>query len=149
MDIELTAEDIGDTENSIKANGKNPTEKYCNICGESKSSSEFYKHKNSKDGLQNYCIVCCKQTTKNNRTEKSKRCPSCEKIKARNGFYKDKTKSSGLTSWCKVCIAKNQKPREPRFPIRDGDIFPPTGYQEIKREEREWGTIVTLLKPKE
>ena len=38
--------------------------KVCKKCGVEKSSSEFYKEKRVKDGLQARCITCCKADAK-------------------------------------------------------------------------------------
>lgn len=38
--------------------------KHCKKCGLSKPLCEFSKNKNTKDGLQFYCKLCCKSTTK-------------------------------------------------------------------------------------
>lgn len=45
--------------------------KQCNLCGELKYASEFYAHKQSKDGLQGKCKECAKSVSKRNRVEKA------------------------------------------------------------------------------
>ena len=46
--------------------------KPCRRCQEVKGAEEFYKSKQTADGLQSYCKACCAQTSQGRRSKESK-----------------------------------------------------------------------------
>ncbi|MEY9835338.1 endonuclease VII domain-containing protein [Streptacidiphilus sp. EB103A] len=97
--------------------------KNCWDCGELKSAAEFWKRKDSKDGLAYYCKPCFKvrntaatrRRAERNGTnprryiprqeapEGMKYCLDCETLKSTDDFVRYRGSADGLTSYCKPC----------------------------------------------
>jgi very-short-patch-repair endonuclease/prophage antirepressor-like protein len=121
---------------------KIPDRKICNRCNVEKDSSSFYKNKNGKDGLWNFCKECDKKSTaarlqeqgvdltarnrsyRQNKLEKNKDvpipdkkiCKDCNIEKNSSEFYRDKICPDGLISHCKACFKIRYKSREDSEP---------------------------------
>jgi len=108
----------------LKYQLENPiVEKPCTCCKIVKSIEEFYKNKNNKDGLSNWCKSCSSQSVgKNseNLLQKHKQyqqknpivekpCTCCKIVKSIEEFYKNKNNKDGLYHWCKSCTCKNRE----------------------------------------
>lgn len=109
-----------------------PTLKRCAKCKELKDETEFYRHSETKDGLNSKCKLCVsvysREHYKNNKekilrqrkryaeqckiaNEKiiltgEKRCSRCGEIKSIKEFHLQNNKPSGLRSHCKRCRAE-------------------------------------------
>lgn len=87
--------------------------KVCTRCKEEKSVSEFYKNKNSKDGVSWYCKTCIRQPSINPRTYKKefkveainggKVCTLCNIEKPLEDFGKKVNTKDGFSFWCREC----------------------------------------------
>jgi len=101
-------------------------EKLCSRCKKWKYYSEFYRYRQSKDGLSLWCKECGskryerirKGARKYLRFEdrhrvvngiKEKLCRKCSKWKAESDFYKNKSSRDGLNERCKKCSYKAAK----------------------------------------
>jgi len=91
--------------------------KICSRCDNEKSLKEFYNNRSTKDGLDNKCKDCsresCKEYREKYKKEKRgdikcdyKKCTGCEENKPARAFNKDKTKKYGLSSRCIDCRDK-------------------------------------------
>ena len=92
--------------------------KTCTKCGEVKGAEGFYRHKQTKDGLQPSCKSCMKayQTSpevkaarikaiaKIDFTTYTKTCSKCKEVKGAEGFSRNKNKKDGLARECKSCV---------------------------------------------
>lgn len=92
--------------------------KVCIICKIEKDVKEFYKDKNSKDGLHSRCKLCFYlKIPKIVAKEGFKFCSKCKIEKICSEFYPDKTKKTGFASWCRDCGAKAKQ--TPEFKARN------------------------------
>jgi len=89
--------------------------KFCKNCSTDKPIEDFYKNKNSLDGLGTYCKSCDKQIRKNNydgmklkekKVPEEKKCNICNEIKHKSYFYTANTSSDGLNKVCIECCKK-------------------------------------------
>jgi hypothetical protein len=90
------------------------TTKKCTKCGENKSTKDFPKRKDSKDGLRNSCFDCQKEYRKKKgkvirESVDSQTCNKCSMEKPSEEFYKEKLGKNGLRSTCKTCDLKQDK----------------------------------------
>lgn len=98
--------------------------KICSMCKIAKSSSEFHKNNNTKDGLLLHCIECGRikagSKTRRKFTQKqyaeliekgTKYCAKCDSVKELNRFHKDSSNKNGYGTTCKDCdrLLKNVK----------------------------------------
>lgn len=97
--------------------------KRCPDCGQTKSATEFWKLKASKDGLAPYCKACFglrnsrsyrkKQSKLGKQTRPYRRysdvpdgmkyCARCREIKSVEEFGSNRSEKSGLTTYCRPC----------------------------------------------
>lgn len=90
----------------------------CIKCGINKSVEEFYKNKNKKKGISNYCKKCDSEFAKLNRKKNSKKirkiegtklCGYCNLIKDATEFVKNKNNVRGIGNICKECQKQKNK----------------------------------------
>lgn len=62
--------------------------KYCSRCKQNKLSFEFYKNRQRQDGLQTYCILCCREY--NQVTHRKNYIKNYNKTYFLNRYYKTK-----------------------------------------------------------
>jgi 5-methylcytosine-specific restriction endonuclease McrA len=92
--------------------------KQCNKCKELKSTSEFSKKSDAKDGLQPKCRSC-QSAYNRERAERLKlknsglaefpelkRCPTCGETKAGSEFGCHSSRADGLNGQCKSCLVE-------------------------------------------
>lgn len=100
-----------------------PGAKRCRDCGELKLATEFWRRKQSPDGLALYCKVCFglrnsasyrgKRAVEGKKTRPYRRhsdvpdgmkyCPECKEIKPRSAFGSNRSQPDGLTAYCRPC----------------------------------------------
>lgn len=79
-------------------------EKKCEQCNETKLTTQFHKHSNSKDGFLKLCIDCNNTYRKENiKIITEKKCSKCTKIKKPEAFNKSISKNDGHNTICKQC----------------------------------------------
>lgn len=106
-----------------KKNQKSPPKKRkcCPKCGVEKPHTGFHKDSHRKDGLNSWCIICVRESRKNNYKKKRevgeaayknsrgslnvryKRCVRCGYGKLECEFNKNSHNKDGLQSWCRDC----------------------------------------------
>ena len=74
--------------------------KRCGRCGEDKPADEFSACSSSKDGLQNRCKACHRETEQQRR---KKFCRTCGKSKKRVDFHRNANAADGRDTKCKAC----------------------------------------------
>lgn len=92
-------------------------EKRCPKCKTTKPVSEFYKSKQTKDGLRSWCKECFKAGTRTDyhkrppkpRSLEPKRCSSCGEIKPADQFDSKPKGGDGLDTRCKACMSAYSK----------------------------------------
>ncbi len=82
--------------------------KICNSCNQSKSFSQFYVNRSSKDGYQRRCKECMTNylDTRNFKPIYDGvliKCSTCLIEKDKSSFYPDKRQKNGLRPQCKNC----------------------------------------------
>lgn len=88
--------------------------KVCCRCQIEQTTSEFYKHKNKKDGFEPYCKTCEKRRKQGLKTKPKieaqlKTCYRCKIEKGIEHFCKNKLKSDGFDTYCKTCSREHLK----------------------------------------
>jgi len=90
--------------------------KMCCTCRKEKPSSDFYKSKNTTDGLGLRCKECRSQLKVNKNepkpkieTPESKICPECDEEKLSLKYWKNPTRKDGLDSVCIDCRKKQEQ----------------------------------------
>lgn len=77
--------------------------KQCIYCKEWKPTTEFYKAKFNRDGLEGRCKFCRRFMGARPKPPGKKRCSRCKEWKALGDFYSNKSNVSGLASMCIPC----------------------------------------------
>lgn len=107
--------------------------KECKRCGQFKERSEFYKQKNTKDGLRVWCKECLKSYAREKYVPKPlkyvscvpctdcgkarclcvsrvlRECTKCGLKKVLGDFNKLRIGRGGLHSWCRVCSNESSR----------------------------------------
>lgn len=89
--------------------------KKCNLCGEDKDESEYYRRTGGK--LYGHCITCHKGMRRDPKAfdpaiiPDEKFCRVCEQIKPSAGFSIHRTTADGLQAYCKPCTAELARAR--------------------------------------
>lgn len=85
-------------------------EKLCINCNKTKSTLEFHKQVNNKDGFCNLCITCNNIYRKENIIIiNNKKCNKCNIIKEVQYFHKSISKKDGYATICKNCSNESKK----------------------------------------
>jgi Recombination endonuclease VII len=118
---------------------EDPPVKRCRDCGEDRPASEFWRRKQSPDGLALYCKACFgarnqaaaeararaegrtiqpRRPQQSNVPDGSKYCGSCDRVLPLEEFVRNRTTSSGYGSYCRPC--QNAKSNESRIRLHGG-----------------------------
>lgn len=92
--------------------------KTCSMCKTEKSSADFHRNKNTKDGFSEACKSCLSRKSREERKLRKannappigfKRCSKCQSIKPLELFNSNKTSKDGKTSYCKECHVQHSR----------------------------------------
>lgn len=100
--------------------------KLCKSCGATRALEDFYRNRNTKDGLSFYCKRCSKEKQRASRDknlavnasrlgsgeEPDKPCASCGEALPAESFYVNRARRDGRDSKCKECSAKERERRK-------------------------------------
>lgn len=101
--------------------------KACQICGDVKPLTSFYRNTSSRDGKVQHCKACWARTQSLCQLRMpsqhvivvEKQCARCVQTKPISGFYRYHRSADGLQSYCKDCVRayhnlRNQRLASPR-----------------------------------
>lgn len=101
--------------------------KVCPTCKVEKPTSEFFKAKAKRDGLQSCCKACHTARMKSyqkrlndgeRETPESKYCSGCKTLKPASDFSKARNQVSNLAPWCRDCMKEHRRIKRSHDPRR-------------------------------
>lgn len=96
--------------------------KRCSKCKNSKSASEFFRSKRSRDGRQGWCKSCIaikREATDHHVSVVNKICRLCKTDKSADAYYRNRLAPDGLAYECKICARDSQRPHKATAKARD------------------------------
>lgn len=115
--------------------------KQCTKCGESKTTDEFSKSNQSKDGLAVICKKCKSEYDRARRASK-KQCSECGRKKPVTEFHKNPSTKDGLQCACKRCLNERSrihyhaKKALKEIAMADGVVLQDLRYSSIANDKR-------------